>query len=288
MPWTWFASVDFQMFLLVPLLGLLFQRTKLGGYIATLTIVVLSVFLTALLNGLASKTGANPYLDSSFFTDIYIKPWARASPYFIGVFFGSTFFYYSKNSDQNYIFSKIKYNPIIRAAIYWIGFVLWFTTIAVLFSYTKDYGNNWPSSVKIIYAAISPITFICGVTSLILPALLGKAKLVRFLLKGPILNLLGKVTFMVALSHPILLIGIYTTVGQQIYIESYKMFTLFVGHSFLSYIIGSAVGVLFELPARGLESIWHDRYYAHLMVHKFMNEKELSKGDQSRTSNAQG
>lgn len=118
MPWTWFASVDFQMFLLVPLLGLLFQRTKLGGYIATLTIVVLSVFLTALLNGLASKTGANPYLDSSFFTDIYIKPWARASPYFIGVFFGSTFFYYSKNSDQNYIFSKIKYNPIIRAAIY--------------------------------------------------------------------------------------------------------------------------------------------------------------------------
>uniref|UniRef100_A0A7S3NZG7 Acyltransferase 3 domain-containing protein n=1 Tax=Euplotes crassus TaxID=5936 RepID=A0A7S3NZG7_EUPCR len=274
MSWTWFASVDFQMFLLVPLLGIIFRMNKFIGYVFTLFLVGLGVFLTALLNGLSSSTGANPYLDTEFFTDLYIKPWARGVPYFIGVYFGSRFFYYSRNVDENIFFNKIKYNPYIRAVMYLASFCLTFTTVFVLFSYTKDYGSNWSVAGQVIYATISPVSFIAGVTCLILPALLGKAKLIRFLLVGPVLNLLGRTTYVVALAHPVLMLGIYTTVGQQIYVESYKMFTLFVGHSFLIYVLSIALNILIELPARGVEAIWHDRYYATQMVNEYIDERD--------------
>lgn len=275
MSWTWFISVDFQMFLLVPVLGLIFKANKVAGYGCTLALVALGVFLTALLNGLSSEPGANPYLDQTFFTGLYIKPWARGVPYFIGVYFGSNFFYYSKNPEDKMVFNKIKYNPYIRLLLYIASFCLMFTTVFVLFAYTKTFGTNWSVAGQVLYATISPISFIAGVTCLILPALLGKAKLVRFLLIGPILNMLGRVTFMVALIHPVQMLAIYTTVGQQIYVETYKMFTLFISHSFLVYVLAIALNLLLELPARSIESIWHDWYYATGMVEKFVAEKEI-------------
>mmetsp|Transcript_9952 Transcript_9952/g.11286 ORF Transcript_9952/g.11286 Transcript_9952/m.11286 type:complete len:291 (-) Transcript_9952:36-908(-) len=276
MPWTWFASVDFQMFLLVPILGLVYNKSKFGGKIATLLIIALSVLLTAVLNGIAKETGANPYLDSAFFTDLYIKPWTRAVPYFIGVYFGALFYYYSKN-EENFVLNKVRFNPFIRAALYIIGLVLIIATFSVLFDYSQNYGGKWSTTGQVLYATISPIAFTLGIAFLILPALLGKAKLIRFLLKGPILTALGRLTFIVALGHPILMLGIYTTVGQQIYIEAYKMFTLFVGHSFLIYCVSAAGNIIFELPARGIESIWHDRTYAVQVVEEWMKEKENAK-----------
>ena len=279
MPWTWFASVDFQMFLLVPILGIVFQKSKIAGKVITLGLVLLSLALTAILNGVAKETGANPYLDPAFFTDLYIKPWARGVPYFIGVYFGSLFFYHSKNSDNNFIFNKIKFNPFLRASLYVIGLIMIGVTISVLFDYTKNYGTRWSTTGQVLYATLSPLTFILGVICLILPALLGKAKLIRFLLRGPILSLLGRVTFVVALAHPIMMLGLYTTVGQQIYIEGYIMFTIFIGHSFLIYMVGTSFNLLFELPARGLESIWHDRYYAIQMVEEWIKENEAAKGE---------
>lgn len=277
MAWTWFASVDFQMFLLVPLIAVIFQKSKMAGYATTLALVGLGMLLTAILNGVADQTGANPYLDTAFFTDLYIKPWARAVPYFIGVYMGSLFYFYIKSTDEIFAFNKIKYNPIIRAAMYAVGFVLMFTTIFVLFDYTKNYGMNWSAGAQVIYSTLAPLTFILGVICWILPALLGRAKLIRFLLTGPILTLFGRVTYMVALAHPVLQIAIYVCVGQQIYIEGYKMFSIFVGHAFLIYLVSTSLNLLIELPIRGLESIWHDRFYALNIVDNWLSTETFEK-----------
>jgi hypothetical protein len=277
MAWTWFASVDFQMFLLVPLIAVVFQKNKMAGYASTLGLVVLGMILTAILNGVASNTGANPYLDTAFFTDLYIKPWARAVPYFIGVYMGSLFYFHIKSTDEIFVFNKIRNSPIVRAAMYFVGFSLMFVTIFILFDYTKNYGMNWSAAAQIIYSTLAPVTFIIGVICWILPALLGRAKLFRFLLIGPILNLFGRVTYMVALAHPVLQIGIYVCVGQQIYIEGYKMFSIFVGHAFLIYLVSTSLNLLIELPIRGLESIWQDRFYALNMVENWLATQNLEK-----------
>jgi peptidoglycan/LPS O-acetylase OafA/YrhL len=282
MPWTWFVSVDFQMFLLVPILAIVTQKSRIAGYASSLFLVALSTILVAILNGVSSHTGANPYLDTKFFNDLYIKPWARAAPYFSGVFMGTLFFFHMKNSEGNRFFESIKARGSVRSALYISGFAMMFTIVFVVFDYTRNYGMNWSVAGQVIYAALSPVIFIAGLTQWILPALLGRAKLIRFLLTGQILTLLGRVTYFAALGHPVLMIGIYTTVGQQIYIEGYKMFSIFVGHTFLIYLLSTSLNLSIELPLRGLESIWHDKFYAQNMVENWIEAKRLAPKDQNR------
>lgn len=277
MPWTWFISCDFQMFLLVPLIAVVFQKTKIGGYAVSLALMTLGLILTAVLNGVSDNPGATPTLDPSYFQDIYIKPWTRAVPYFLGVYIGSTFYFYAKSSDENFLFNKIKFNPFLRAGMYILGFALMFTIIFVLYDYTRNYGTGWSVGARVIYSTISSLVFIIGLVMWILPALLNRAKLIRFLLIGPILTLLGRVTYMVALCHPVLMIGIYTTSGQSIYVEAYKMFAIFVGHAFLIYLVCTSLNLLIELPLRGLESVWYDSNYAQNMVENWLTAKNFGK-----------
>jgi peptidoglycan/LPS O-acetylase OafA/YrhL len=282
LPWVWFVSCNFQLFLLVPVIGVIFQRSKMGGYVISLSLVGLSLILTGVLNGIADNPGANPYLDVEFFNDLYIKPWARAVPYYLGVFLGSVFYFYSKNQGENKIILRIQTQPIIRALMYATGFAFMFTIVFVQFDYTKTMGTNWSIAGKVIYSTISSLVFILGVIGWILPALLNRAKLFRFLLIGPILTICGRVSYMNMLIHPILMIGIYTTSGQQIYVEGYKMFAIFVGHAFLSYLVSISLHLLIEMPQRALEGIWYDRYFAHNMVENWLTAQHFGKEDNKK------
>ena len=277
MPWTWYFSCDFQLFLLVPLLAIAFKKNKTVGHILTASLIVLGLLLLTILNSTADYTGANPYLDQKFFSEIYIKPWTRAIPYFMGVSIGASFYFYVKNNDNSFMYSKIKHNPLLRAAMYILGFAMMFTIVFTAFGYTKNYGTGWSTGGKAIYMTLSSFVFIAGLQLWIEPALLNRAKLIRFMFTGQILSLLGRVTFFVALAHPILMIGIYVTSGQQIYVESYKMFATFVGHAFLSYLIGCAIYLMVEGPLRGLESIWYDHMFAQNRVENWLTVKNLEK-----------
>ena len=237
MPWTWYISCDFQMYLLVPILAIVYKKNKMIGYGLTGFLVVLGLILLTALNAGSSYTGANPYLDTKFFSDIYIKPWTRAVPYYMGVGLGASFYFYIKDADSSFFFNKVKHNPLLRGIMYIVGMALMFLMVFVVFDYTRKYGNNWSKGAKTVYMTLSSFLFILGLQMLVLPALLNRAKLIRFLFIGQILNILGRVTYLAALSHPILMIAIYVTAGQQIYVESYKMFATFVGHAFLIYLV---------------------------------------------------
>mmetsp|Transcript_1893 Transcript_1893/g.2365 ORF Transcript_1893/g.2365 Transcript_1893/m.2365 type:complete len:228 (+) Transcript_1893:1304-1987(+) len=227
MPWTWFFSCEFQLFLFVPIIAMVAKKSKLFGYIVPIVLVVMDIILMSVLNGVASHPGANPYLDTAYFTDLYIKPWSRSIPYYLGVFFGTVFYNYVKNPDDSFMLNKIKYNPLLRAAMYVLGFSLMFVMVFSVYDYTKDYGTGWSTGARVAYATLSTPLFILGLVLIIIPALLNRAKLVRFLLIGPVLTLLARSTYIVALSHPVLMIGIYVTTGQAIYMETYKMFAMF-------------------------------------------------------------
>ena len=175
------------------------------------------------------------------------------------------------------MFNKIKYNPFLRAGMYFLGFSLIFTITFVPFDYTKDYGTSWSVAAKVVYTSLSSFVFIVGLVMVILPALLNRAKLIRFLLIGPVLTALGRSTYLVALCHPVLMIAIYTTSGQQIYIEGYKMFAMFVGHAFIIYLVGVGLYTLIEGPIRGFESIWYDSFFAQNIVENWIETSDLAK-----------
>jgi peptidoglycan/LPS O-acetylase OafA/YrhL len=277
MTWTWYFSCETQLFAFMLLVAVVYKKNVAAGHAFSGFFIALGLILTSVLNGSADYTGANPYLDQKFFTDIYIKPYTRCVPYFMGVMMGARFYNYAKNSDSSFLFNKIKHNPLLRGLMYILGFAIMFTIVFVAFDYTRNYGTGWSTAAKTVYMTLSSLIFCAGIQLWIEPALLNRAKLLRFLFTGHILTLLGRVTYFVALAHPILMIGIYTTSGQPTYIESYKMFATFVGHAFLIYLIGCAIFLLVEGPTRALENIWYDNMFAQNRVENWLTVKNLDK-----------
>ena len=161
--------------------------------------------------------------------------------------------------------------------MYVFGFSSMFIIVFTVYDYTKDYGKTWSNAGKVLYSTLSSLIFILGLSMVVVPALLNRAKLIRFILIGPVLTVLGRSTYLVALAHPILMIAIYTTSGQMIYIEGYRMFSMFLSHSFLIYLICVNLYILIEGPIRGFESIWYDSFFANNIVENWIESQKYEK-----------
>lgn len=93
--WGWYLQVDFQMFLVcLLLLGVYSYHKKasfvFGGLLIvgswTYNLIYTQVHAQKVFIDLKSLTAFIGY-----FQDIYVKPWARWSPYILGVFLGLTY-----------------------------------------------------------------------------------------------------------------------------------------------------------------------------------------------------
>jgi hypothetical protein len=94
--WGWYLQVDFQLFLACLVILFVYSKTKIGSVIFTGLLIAGSIAininyteehkqklftdLTALLNF------------QNYFVDMYIKPYARCTPYFMGLFAGIAYF----------------------------------------------------------------------------------------------------------------------------------------------------------------------------------------------------
>ena len=102
--WTWYIGIDFQLFLITPLLVFFYCKRRWLGYTsAILLILASSAFnyaitvkkhltfspMMAIVNG--DMEPAYGYMD-----DIYSKPWGRMQSYFVGFIFSMLYFEYKQ------------------------------------------------------------------------------------------------------------------------------------------------------------------------------------------------
>lgn len=87
--WTWYFSVDMQLFLLAPLMVVLLKKSPKLGYSTIALLCGCSVAAVAIHDSLIASPGLAPAQDTLFFTSVYMKPWARMMPYLIGIAVGS-------------------------------------------------------------------------------------------------------------------------------------------------------------------------------------------------------
>lgn len=96
--WGWYLQVDFQLFLISLLLLYLYQRSKVAMIIiataASLASTIYNVIYTYNL-GLPLFTDPSAFAHfQDFMLDIYMKPWGRCTPYFMGLILGVLFMEY--------------------------------------------------------------------------------------------------------------------------------------------------------------------------------------------------
>jgi len=138
--WTWYLSVDFQLYLLLPFVVLLLKKAPSVGFYGSVAIIPLSIIATGVQNSQLSEPGFGPAFSEAYLTSVFMKPWARMASYFIGVVLAVRFFHQMRRQDENALNTKT-WVPFI---LYFVGFSLMTAVYVVMWSFGKSL--NWGSS----------------------------------------------------------------------------------------------------------------------------------------------
>jgi hypothetical protein len=92
MNWGWYLQNDLQLFIVSIFLLYLYKIKPIALKVLIWPLIIGSIIFTFMWtfnHNIVVTTHMND-IDRSgkFFTDVYIKPWARCPPYFLGLFFG--------------------------------------------------------------------------------------------------------------------------------------------------------------------------------------------------------
>ena len=147
-PWVWYLPNDFQFFLISPFIILAYCKKRIVGYILIISLILISAITSAIMS-YTYDIGVN--MDSTKIDGmswLYQKPWSRLSPYFIGAFFGLTYFEFScqnkypelKNSIVTRTYENFRKSRLLSVFTAAIGIGL--TALYVFPTY--DYYSNCP------------------------------------------------------------------------------------------------------------------------------------------------
>lgn len=188
----------------------------------------------------------------NYFLDVYIKPYARWTPYFMGLYSGIFYFNYQnaelqQNNSLNIRLAQLKAtmqsNKLVRIAFEWIGVCI--MAFIVLIPRTLQLGFTWPQIIHSIYFCFSKPLFIIGMTMMILPTILGiKNSFFRLILDCTLFNCVAKVSFCTYLVHLMFIYQFYTSRSYDMYSNVEDGLILYLGCLVMSCILGFVLTAL--------------------------------------------
>lgn len=137
--WTWYFSVDFQLFLCLPFVVLLLRKSKKIGYMLIGGVILASLTILTVHNALLATPGLTPTHNVEFLEKIYIKPWIRCVPYCIGAFIGAVYHSYILKTGPLQMSNWLKNNSLVRYALYVLGGALIILCYLVLYFYNRSF-----------------------------------------------------------------------------------------------------------------------------------------------------
>ncbi|CAD8211140.1 unnamed protein product [Paramecium pentaurelia] len=259
--WGWYLSNDFQIFLITPILLIIYAKNKKIGLAIIISLLIGSIFSAyyiAYSNDFHLQMGTPNAKPQPDYQDIfYYKPWVRISPYLIGILFG--FFYRNYISGQNKrmvdLAQKIKDSVLIRTLFYVIGIGLTQTIIWIIVPLQKDM-NAWPQQAQYFYQAFNRVFFVLGVGLCITPALLGcKNDPSRFILGHPFWQPIARISFCMYLTHFIVILFMTFSSTQLVYYQYSHILYFTLTDIVYTIIIGGLLSLAIEVPCMNLEKI---------------------------------
>ncbi|CAD8208487.1 unnamed protein product [Paramecium octaurelia] len=259
--WGWYLSNDFQIFLITPILLIIYAKNRKIGLTIIISMLIGSIFSAYYIayshdfHLQMATPNAKPQPD---YQDVfYFKPWIRISPYLIGILFG--FFYCNYISGQNQklvqVAQQIKDSVVIRTLFYVFGIGLTQTIIWIIVPLQKDM-NAWPSQAQYFYQAFNRVFFVIGVGLCITPALLGcKNDPSRFILGHPFWQPIARISFCMYLTHFIVILFMTFSTTQLVYYQQSHILYFTLTDIVYTIIIGGLLSLAIEVPCMNLEKI---------------------------------
>jgi len=261
-PWVWYLFVDFQLYIIVPIIMLPYCYKKSAGYLS-LGILLMGALITQIivccyynLNLSLSRPRPIHYL-----ADIeYIKPYTRALPYLIGIAF---FFLLKEGSDGSNeaivsIKDKVYCSRLLRYSLYFAGILL-MSLIICSFYLLDRYPESWNDRFGNAHIILIRPLFVIALVMVIYPVLIGRGKLLLAVLGHYIFNCMGKLTYAVYMIHLPIFFAIAFDVLQAEYYSIFMRVTYAITVFIVSYVLSFFVTIIFVSPAirlsKGLKEV---------------------------------
>jgi peptidoglycan/LPS O-acetylase OafA/YrhL len=251
--WVWYLSNDMEYFLMVPIIALVYYRSKaLGG--ALLALIGIGCMITTMALCVHFKLSASLMkFGASYFDYYYDKIYARIFTYLLGIFAAMIYLAYKEKQDNwMYRFSLAlrKYAPL-RWVLYLASAVAIFWLIHAMY-WLNNYPNDWTVAQDTIYLAWHKAAFIFCLFFILYPAMIGRASVVRAVLGHRFFAPLGKLTFVVYVFHPMMIEyhGYNEIKGDFFDYDKYLL--KFYGYSVLAYCVSLVFTPILTTPFRNL------------------------------------
>jgi len=248
--WSWYLSNDFQMYLLIPLLCVLYEYRKLFGFIAIGAMFILSCIAQIIVfnkYGLSMNLigKGNPHMRSEY----YIKPYCRINPFLIGILFA--WLYQLKNKDDFPMITKINKffteSKIIRISLIIVGLISMYCCVFLYYDFYKATEDK-SFTETVLYAMLSRPGFIIALLFIIYPTFLGKNRIIQAALGNELFGMLSKITFAAYMFHPIVVMFWYASSEESVYFKGWKVVMIGIESFILSYVVALLLAVIIEYP----------------------------------------
>ncbi|XP_076359699.1 nose resistant to fluoxetine protein 6-like [Tachypleus tridentatus] len=253
---TWYSAVDFQLYIISPLIIYPLYRGLRWGLPVLLGFFIATSVLTGVITG-TQHLPPIPVLNDAipanvldrFSSIMYIKPYCRAGPYLVGMALG-------------YILFKFPGDIVLKKKYVVLGWFLAATcNILVLYGMWPVYKGNLPSDLSsAMYSALARTAWAVGLAWLTFACKIGYGGFIKTFLSWRPFIPLSRLTYSAYLIHPVIMSVIYGV--QNVLVDatfSYAMYLIF-GNILTTFIVAFVLSLIFEFPFAGLEKfLLHSR-----------------------------
>lgn len=253
--WTWYLYVDMQLFLFAPIIMLIYNLRRKIAHFFVAGLTILSFIIPTILcwyygfNLSFSKMENNTKYDS--YTTIYIKPYCRASSYYLGLVLFILYNEGCMNEEEGSVSAAIK-NAVYTKR--WLRYLLYASGVAVMglvtysFYFLDAYPHMWNAAFGVVHMVFARPLFVIGLALVIYPVIIGRGKNLLGIFGHYVFNPMGKLTYGVYIVHLAVFFGLWMNILSA---ESYTIFDRIVAAVMmfvLSYVLSFAFTLVLDSP----------------------------------------
>jgi len=252
------------MSLIVPIIVTLFRTSSMASRVF-IGVLIVSTWATILGVTIQENIGMFPFnyenmlFDHRFYNDIFMMPYYQLPVFLIGSSFALVFarFLSLREGQQQDVSYSLKFlNALtvkrgVRYGMYTMGVIIFFSIYFGIWGYNA-YPKSYPLWVQGIYAATAPMALVLSLSCFIVPALVGRAELVRFIFGGSFWQVFSYLAFGISMLYPIECLTYYMGIQQSSNLAYYMMLYDYVGNFVFTFIFALLTQSLVDKPFQAL------------------------------------
>jgi len=250
--WSWYLSNDFQMYMILPLLIILYNYNKIYGL---LTVAAMFTVSCAIQIGLFIHYDISLRLLTDnlqhYADEYYIKPYCRINPFLLGIIFAWLYQSRKEQENQFFVFTSINKliinNALIRYLMYAIGAFSIYCCIFLFFDFYKP-DDNKNMFETVVFNILSRPCFVLALMLILYPAMLGKSPIIQGIFGNEFWGTMSKLTFAAYLFHPFVIIFWFASVEESIYFKGKKLVIAALECFVITYALALLLSLFIETP----------------------------------------